>query len=312
MSITLHSIVEAARTIRPYIRQTPVMEVDPKDFGCDWGGRLTLKLEGFQHSGSFKPRGAFTTLLTGGRETRDLVAVSGGNHGAAVGYAARALGLKATIFVPTYAPSAKVDKIRSYGAEVRLVGDEIADTIAAYETYRTEHDVADVHPYEAVGTITGQGTLGLEWAEQSPDMDAVLIAIGGGGLISGVAYAMQMGPAVIGVEPVEARCAFEARKAGAPVVSLPTSIARDSLGAPSIGQMNHEAISTHVDDLALVEDDAIRAAQKALWSQCGVAAELGASAALAAVMSGAVKPEPGSHVGVLICGSNVDLATIPR
>ena len=310
MTITMQSIIEAERAIRPYIRRTPVMEVDPKDFGCDWGGRLTLKLEGFQHAGSFKPRGAFTTLLTGGRETRDLVAVSGGNHGAAVGFAARALGLNATIFVPNFAPAAKVEKIRSYGADVRLVGDHIAETIAAYEAFRSENDVTDVHPYEAVGTITGQGTLGFEWAEQCPDMDAVLIAIGGGGLISGVAYAMQMGPAVIGVEPVDARCAYEARKAGAPVEMTPTSIARDSLGAPSIGRMNHDAIDAHVDDLALVEDDAIRAAQKALWSQCGIAAELGASAALGAVMSGAVRPEPGSHVGVLICGSNVDLTTI--
>lgn len=310
MTISLQSIIEAERVIRPYVRRTPVMEVDPKDFGCDWGGRLTLKLEGLQHAGSFKPRGAFTTLLTGGRERRDLVAVSGGNHGAAVGYAARALGLKATIFVPTFAPAAKVEKIKSYGAEVRLEGDVIADTIAAYEGFRSENDVADVHPYEAVGTITGQGTLGLEWAEQCPDMDAVLIAIGGGGLISGVAYALQMGPAVIGVEPVDARCAYEARKAGGPVEMTPTSIARDSLGAPSIGRMNYDAIEAHVDDLALVEDDAIRAAQKALWGQCGIAAELGASAALAAVMSGAVRPEPGSHVGVLICGSNVDLTTI--
>lgn len=310
MTITMHAIIEAERAIRPYVRRTPVMEVDPKDFGVDWGGRLTLKLEGLQHAGSFKPRGAFTTLLANGRETRDLVAVSGGNHGAAVGFAAKSLGLKATIFVPTFAPAAKVEKIKSYGAEVRLVGDKIADTIAAYEAFRSENDVADVHPYEAVGTITGQATLGLEWVEQSPDMDAVLIAIGGGGLISGVAYAMQMGPSVIGVEPKEARCAFEARKAGQPVEMLPTSIARDSLGAPSIGQMNHDAIETHVDDLALVEDEAIRAAQKALWSQCGIAAELGASAALAALMDGAVKPEPGSHVGVLVCGSNVDLATI--
>ncbi len=310
MNISLHSIIEAERAIRPYVRRTPVMEVDPKDFGCDWGGRLTLKLEGLQHAGSFKPRGAFTTLLTGGRETRDLVAVSGGNHGAAVGYAAQALGLRATIFVPNFAPAPKVEKIKSYGAEVRLVGDKIADTMAAYEAFRNENDVADVHPYEAVGTITGQGTLGLEWAEQCPDMDAVLIAIGGGGLISGVAYAMQMGPSVIGVEPRDASCAFEARKAGAPVEMTPTSIARDSLGAPSIGQMNHEAIEEHVDCIALVEDDAIRAAQAALWRQCGVAAELGGATSLAALMSGAVRPEPGSHVGALICGSNVDLKTI--
>ena len=228
MTISLHSIIEAEGVIRPYIRRTPVMEVDPKDFGCDWGGRLTLKLEGFQHAGSFKPRGAFTTLLANGRETRDLVAVSGGNHGAAVGFAARALGLNATIFVPNFAPEAKVEKIKSYGADVRLVGDQIAETIAAYEAFRSENEVADIHPYEAAGTITGQGTLGLEWAAQCPDLDAVLIAIGGGGLISGVAAAMQAGPSVIGVEPKGARCAYEARKSGAPVDFAPESVAADS------------------------------------------------------------------------------------
>lgn len=310
MTISLQSIIEADRAIRPYIRRTPVMEVDPKDFDCDWGGRLTLKLEGQQHAGSFKPRGAFTTLLTGGRETRDMVAFSGGNHGAAVAFAARTLGLKATVFAPTYAPAYKVAKMESYGAEVRLIGDVITETQAAYHAYRSENDVADAHPYDGIGTITGQGTLGLEWAEQCPDMDAVLVAIGGGGLISGVATAMQMGPSVIGVEPRDARCAYEARKAGGPVEMLPTSIARDSLGAPSIGALNHEAIEAFVDEIALVEDDAIRAAQKTLWSQCGVAAELGAATSLAALMSGAVRPEPGSHVGVLICGSNVDLTSI--
>ena len=310
MTISLQSIIEADRAIRPYIRRTPVMEVDPKEFGMDWGGRLTLKLEGFQHAGSFKPRGAFTTLLTGSRDTRPLVAVSGGNHGAAVAYAAKTLGLEATIFVPNFAPEAKVAKIKSFGADVRLVGYKIADTMAAYDDFRTKNEVADIHPYDAVGTITGQGTLGMEWMEQCPDMDAVLIAIGGGGLISGVAYAMQMGPSVIGVEPKDARCAYEARRSGAPVEMIPTSIARDSLGAPSIGQMNHDAMEEHVDEIALVEDDAIREAQKALWSQCGVAAELGASTSLAALISGAVKPEPGSHVGVLVCGSNVDLTTI--
>ncbi|MEM7268074.1 MAG: serine/threonine dehydratase [Pseudomonadota bacterium] len=310
MTISIHSIVEAHRAIKSYVRQTPVMEVDPKDFGMDWGGRLTLKLEGFQHAGSFKPRGAFTSLLTPQRETRPLVAVSGGNHGAAVGYAAKALGLEATIFVPAFSPQAKVDRIRSYGAEVVQIGDKIAETIAAYDAYRAENDVRDVHPYEAVGTITGQGTLGLEWMEQTQDMDAVLVAIGGGGLISGVALAMQMGPAVIGVEPKDARCAYEARREGGPVEMIPTSIARDSLGAPSIGQLNHEIMDNHVEEIALVEDEAISTAQSALWSKCGVAAELGASTALAALMSGAVIPEPGSHMGVLVCGANVDPSTL--
>ncbi|MEO0360377.1 MAG: serine/threonine dehydratase [Pseudomonadota bacterium] len=314
MTVTLRDIVAAESAIRPHIRTTPVMEVDPRDFGMESfaasGGRLTLKLECMQHAGSFKPRGAFTSLLTPVRETRPVVAVSGGNHGAAVAYAARSLGLDATVFVPEYAPAKKVEKIRSYGAEARVVGAEIAETFAAYDAYVAETGARDVHPYAAETTVAGQGTVGLEWSAQSPDLDVVLVAIGGGGLIAGVAAAMQTGPSVVGVEPEGARCGYEARKAGAPVDFTPKSIAADSLGAPSLGQLNHDMIDAHVDELVLVADDAIREAQSALWRICGVAAELGGATSLAALLSGAVTPEPGAHVGVLICGANVDLSTI--
>lgn len=310
MTVTMSDIIDAERTVRPWIRATPVMEVDPRDFGLDWGGRLSLKLEGLQHAGSFKPRGAFASLLTPQKEVRDVVAVSGGNHGAAVAYAAEKLGLKATIFVPEYAPKKKIDKIRSYGAAVRVTGAHIRDTIAAYEAFRDQTGARDLHPYDAPLTIAGQGTLGLEWAAQSPDLDVVLVAIGGGGLISGVAAAMQAGPDVIGVEPEGARCAYEARAQGAPVEFTPDSVAADSLGAPSIGAMNHEMIDDYVDELVLVKDDAIREAQSALWNRCGIAAEAGASTALAALMSGAVRAEAGAHVGVLVCGSNVDPVTL--
>lgn len=310
MTVTLRDIIAAETTIRPYIRLTPVMEVDPRDFGIDWKGRITLKLEGFQHSGSFKARGAFASLLIPQRETREIVAFSGGNHGAAVGHAAKALGLNATVFVPEYAPETKVAKIRACGADARIQGATVQETIAAYEACLAETGGRDVHPYAAPLTIAGQGTLGIEWASQCPDLDAVLIAIGGGGLISGVATAMQAGPSVIGVEPVGARCAFEARKAGHPVEHAPKSVAADSLGAPAIGSLNHELIDDHVDELILVEDEAITAAQQALWSVCGIVSEPGGAATLAALMSGAVTPEPGAHVGVLVCGSNVDPATI--
>ena len=273
MTVTLRDIVAAESVVRPHIRATPVLEVDPREFGCDWKGRLTLKLEGHQHSSSFKPRGAFASLLTPKTETRPVVAVSGGNHGAAVAYASARLGLPATIFVPDYAPARKVEKIRSYGAEVRVVGAQIRDTIAAYDAYRAETGARDLHPYDAFLTIAGQGTLGLEWASQCPDLDAVLVAIGGGGLISGVATAMQAGPTVIGVEPEGARCAYEARAQGGPVDFTPDSIAADSLGAPSIGKLNHDLISDHVDQLLVVSDESIRDAQRALWRLCGVAAE---------------------------------------
>ncbi|MEX2521090.1 MAG: serine/threonine dehydratase [Paracoccaceae bacterium] len=309
-TVTIADIIAAEATIRPYIRRTPVMEVSPADFGLAWKGRLTLKFECFQHSGSFKARGAFNTLLNPAGDTRPVAAVSGGNHGAAVAYAASVLGREATIFVPEYAPARKIERIRSYGLGVEITGITFAETAAAYQAYLEETGARDVHPFNAPLTVAGQGTVGLEWESQAPDMDAVLVAIGGGGLISGVGVAMAAGPAVIGVEPVHASCAYAAREAGEPVQQTPTSYAKDSLGAPALGDLTFRLIEEHVDSLALVEDDAIRAAQAMLWKVCGVAAEPGAACSLAGLISGAVTPEPGAHIGVLVCGANFDPATL--
>lgn len=309
MTVAITDILEAEARIRGHVRRTPVMEVDPVDFGLAWTGRLTLKFECFQHTGSFKPRGAFNTLISD-PTGRPAVAVSGGNHGAAVAYAASKLGREATIFVPEFAPKRKVEKIRSYGLGLQITGIEIAETMAAYRAYLEETGALDVHPYDAPGTVAGQGTVGLEWREQAADMDAVLVAIGGGGLISGVAVAMQNGPEVIGVEPTGAACASAARRAGEPVQAIPTSYAKDSLGAPALGPLTFALIEAHVDQLVTVEDDAIRAAQAALWRVCGVAAEPGGATALAALLTGAVTPEPGAHLGVLVCGANFDPATL--
>lgn len=312
MTVTLSDIVQAGRMIRSHVRRTPTMEVDPADFGLAWRGRLTLKLECLQHTGSFKVRGAFASLLAAGAEgDRPVAAVSGGNHGAAVAFAARALDRRAVVFAPEYAPRAKVEKIRDCGAELRLVGASFAETVAAYDAFVAETGACGVHPFDAPATVAGQGTLGLEWAEQRPDLDAVLVAIGGGGLISGVAAAMAAGPAVVGVEPVGASCAFEARRAGRPVATVPVSMAKDSLGAPALGALTHEMIEAHVDDLALVEDEAIREAQALLWRRCSIAAEPGGACALAALISGAATPEPGAHLGVLVCGANFDPGTLP-
>ncbi len=311
MAVTMQDIVEAGALIRRYVRRTPVMEVNPADFGLAWRGRLTFKFECFQHTGSFKPRGAFMNLLSDPDPKRPVAAISGGNHGAAVAFAASALGREATIFVPDYAPKRKTDKIMSYGLPLEITGATFIETMAAFHAYLAETGALEVHPYNGVGTLAGQGTVGLEWAEQAPDMDAVLVAIGGGGLISGIATALQGGPEVIGVEPVNAACAFAARKAGEPVEQTPTSFAKDSLGAPALSPMTFEAIEAHVGLLATVEDDAIREAQGALWRVCNVAAEPGGATALAALLSGAVRPEPGAHVGVLVCGANFDPATLP-
>lgn len=310
MTVTLSDIVAAESKIRPYIRRTPVIEIDPADFGLTWRGRLTLKLECMQHTGSFKVRGAFASLLDPPGDTRPAAAVSGGNHGAAVAFAARALDREATIFVPEFSPPEKIAKIREHARDLRVTGASIAEAMEAYEAHVEETGALAVHPYDAPQTVAGQGTVALEWAEQTPGMDAVLIAIGGGGLISGVGCAMEAGPKVIGVEPFGAACAHAARSAGRPVEVTPTSFAKDSLGAPALGALTHEMIAAHVADLVLVEDDAIREAQALLWRVCSVAAEPGGACALAALVSGAVTPAPGAHIGVLICGANFDPAAL--
>lgn len=311
MDLTRHDILEAEALIRPHVRRTPVMEVDPADFGLGWRGRISLKFECFQHTGSFKPRGAFANLLSDRAPGRPVVAVSGGNHGAAVAYAAAKLGREATIFVPEYAPKRKIERIKSYGLGLEITGATIAETMAAYRAYVVETGALDVHPYDGKATLAGQGTVGLEWTAQAPGLDSVLVAIGGGGLISGIAVALAGGPAVIGVEPSGAACALAARRAGEPVEAVPTSFAKDSLGAPALSPMTHAVISAHVGALATVEDDDIRAAQAALWRICGVAAEPGGATALAALLSGAVRPAEGAHVGVLVCGANFDPGTLP-
>jgi threonine dehydratase len=186
MSVTIRDIIEAERVIRPYIRTTPVMEVDPADFGMSWRGRMTLKLECMQHAGSFKPRGAFASLLTPERETRPIAAASGGNHGAAVAHAAKTLGLEATIFVPEISSPAKIAKIRATGCDLRIGGANYAEALAACQAFQAESGARDIHAYDAHLTVAGQGTLGIEWASQCHDLTHVLIAIGGGGLISGV------------------------------------------------------------------------------------------------------------------------------
>lgn len=310
MSVTIRDIIEAERTIRPYIRTTPVMEVDPADFGIAWRGRLTLKLECMQHAGSFKPRGAFASLLTPERETRPIAAASGGNHGAAVAYAAKTLGLEATIFVPEISSPTKIAKIRATGCDLRVGGANYAEALAACQAFQAETGARDIHAYDAPLTVAGQGTLGLEWASQCHDLTHVLIAIGGGGLISGVSAAFYAGPSVIGVEPVGSKAAHAARLAGSPVKVDVQSVAADSLGASSIGTINHDMIESHVDELVLVEDDAIRAAQQALWKTCGIASEPGGAASLAALMSGRFRPPQNAHVGVLVCGANVDPSTL--
>ena len=288
--------------IRPYVRVTPVVEVRGGDFGLgDFS--ITLKLELFQHSGSFKARGAFTNLLTREIPAAGVVAASGGNHGAAVAYAAMRLGVPAKIFVPTVSSPAKVERIRAYGADLAIVGDRYADALAASEAWAARTGALAVHAYDQLETLLGQGTLGMELAGQAA-LDTVLVSVGGGGLLGGVAawYAGKI--KVIGVEPESAPTLTEALKAGRPVDAPAGGIAADSLAPRKVGELMFPIARAHVATVLLVSDAAIRRAQDALWSAVRIVAEPGGAAAFAALLGGAYAPAAGERVGVIVSGGN--------
>lgn len=297
------SDVEAAwRRIAPHIRRTPVIEAEAGLFGQ--AEPASLKLELFQHGGSFKPRGAFNNLLSRDVPAAGVAAASGGNHGIAVAHAARALGHKARIFVPEISPRMKVAAIEARGATAVVGGKLYSDARNACDAYVAETGAMAVHAFDTWETMAGQGTVALEWLEQTPDLDTVLIAVGGGGLIGGMARAFDGRVQVVGVEPEGSRCLHAALAAGRPVEVAINSIAADSLGANQCGDRVFEVAQRFVDHVALVPDAAIRAAQLALWSAMRITAEAGGAAALAALASGAYKPTKGERVGVLVCGAN--------
>jgi len=280
-----------------------VVEVDGGDFGLD-GIRLILKLELLQHTGSFKARGAFTNLLRRQVPAAGVVAASGGNHGAAVAYAAMRLGKPARIFVPTVASPAKLERIRGYGADLVVTGDRYADALAAGEEWAAQSGALPVHAYEQVETLLGQGTVGLEFEEQDPRLDAVLVAVGGGGLIGGIAAWYGGRTKVVGVEPELAPTLFRALAAGHPVDSPAGGIAADSLAPRRVGEIMFPIAQASVSGVVLVTDEAIAAAQAALWRVLRVVAEPGGAAAMAAVLSGRYQASRGERVGVLVCGAN--------
>ena len=289
--------------IRPYLRRTPTLAVSPAEFGAA-GASLVFKLEYLQHSGSFKARGAFANLLTHPVPEAGVVAASGGNHGAAVAYAAQALGIPATIFVPTIASPAKLARIRSFGAELVVTGDLYADALAASEAHIARLGGLAVHAYDSPETLLGQGTLGLELEEQDPALDTVLVAVGGGGLIGGVASWYERSVRIVGVEPDTAPTLERALAAGAPVDAPAGGIAADSLAPRRVGQLPFAVAQDFVDRVVLVPDEAIRLAQMQLWETCRIVTEPGGAAALAALTSGRYQPEAGERVGVILCGAN--------
>jgi threonine dehydratase len=294
--------------IRGHVRVTPIVEASGADFGLA-AGPLVFKLEQLQHSGSFKARGAFASLLLRTIPAAGVVAASGGNHGAAVAYAAMRLGVRARIFVPTVSSPAKIQRIRDYGADLVVVGERYADALAASEACVRESGAAPVHAYDQPHTLLGQGTLARELATQAPQIDTLLVAVGGAGLIGGVAAWYAGSVRVVGVEPEGAPTLSDALAAGRPVDAAAGGIAADSLAPRRVGALAFPIAQRHVERVVLVTDDAIRQAQQALWSVLRVVAEPGAAAPFAALLSGAYRPAAGERVGVVISGGNTTAVT---
>ena len=303
MTLDRDAIRATAVRIAAHVRRTPTITVDGADFGIP-EVRLVFKLEFLQHAGSFKSRGAFNQMLTRAIPPVGVVAASGGNHGAAVAYAAMKTGHPATIFVPEVASPAKMDQIRGYGAHLEVGGDRYADALAASEKWIEKSGALAIHAYDQVETLRGQGTVGLEYEEQAPDLDALLVGVGGGGLISGIAAWYAGTIPIIGVEPELAPTLTRALEAGKPVDAPAGGIAADSLAPRRVGQLVFPIAQRYVTRTALVTDDAIRESQRMLWKTLRIVAEPGGAAALAALLSGAWKAKPGETVGVLLCGAN--------
>ncbi|TMQ21537.1 MAG: threonine/serine dehydratase [Candidatus Rokuibacteriota bacterium] len=303
MTVDRATVEKTYETIRPHLRLTPVVEVTGADLGLA-AFPLTLKLESLQHSGSFKARGAFANLLLRTLPAAGVVAASGGNHGAAVAYAAMRLGVPARIFVPTVSSPAKIARIRGYGAGLVVGGDRYADALAASETWARESGALPVHAFDQLETLLGQATVGLELERQQPRLDTLLVPVGGGGLIGGIAAWCAGRMKVIGVEPEAAPTLFEALRAGRPVDAPAGGIAADSLAPRRVGEAMFPIARAHVERVALVSDDAIRDGQASLWESLRVVAEPGGAAGVAALLAGAYAPVAGERVGVVISGGN--------
>jgi threonine dehydratase len=284
------------------------MEIDGTDLGLD-SQRLCLKLELFQHSGSFKARGAFTNLLARKVPAAGVVAASGGNHGAAVAYAAMRLGVPAKIFVPTVSSPAKVQRIREYGADLVVQGDRYADALAASEAWAGESGAMPVHAFDQYETMLGQGTLGMELSEQAPEIDTLLVSVGGGGLIAGIAAWYGGRIKVVGVEPFASPTLTKAFEAGRPVDAEAGGLAADSLAPRRVGDQVFPLAKAYVHGTVLVTDEAIGRAQEALWRSLRVVAEPGGAAAFSALTSGAYQALAGERVGVIISGGNTTAVT---
>jgi len=305
-------IEAAAARIASRVRHTPLLRLRDDELGL--GYPITLKLELLQHAGSFKPRGAFNRILAaqeaGELPTAGVIAASGGNHGAAVAFVARALGLPAEIFVPELTPPAKRARIESFGARLVRTGATYAEALQASRARAAETGAMEVHAYDHPMVLAGQGTTAREFEADAPDLTHVLVAAGGGGLIGGMAAWYSSRVKLISVEPAACPALHDALASGHPVEAPVGGVAADSLGARQVGALMFPIAAVHVSEAVLVSDDAIRAAQRLLWDRVRLVAEPGGATALAALTSAAWTPPPGARVGVLVCGSNTDPGSV--
>ncbi|MGA8222053.1 MAG: threonine/serine dehydratase [Candidatus Acidiferrales bacterium] len=311
IAINREEIAETANLIRPLVRRTPIVEAEGGDFGLD-SIALVLKLESLQHSGSFKARGACANLMMREVPRAGVVAATGGNHGAAVAYAARRLRKPARIFAPTVASPSKIDLIRSYGAELVIEGERYADALAASEKWAAASGALRIHAFDQPETLLGQGTVGLEFEEQDGKLDTLLVAVGGGGLIGGIASWYQGRIKIVGVEPELAPTLAHALTAGKPVDAPAGGIAADSLAPKRVGELMFPIAQKFVDRVVLVTEEAIEKAQQALWDKMRIVAEPGGAAAFAALLSGQYVAKRGERVGVLVCGGNTTAVEFKR
>ena len=310
LDVTRFDVENASDLLGTWIRRTPVEELERNVFGVQ--GRIALKLELLQHTGSFKARGAFNRMHTADIDEIGVLAASGGNFGLAVAYAANRLGHPAEIFVPSTSTPLKVRRIRSYGATVHVIDGYYADAFAACEERAFDTGAAFLHPYDQPAVVAGQGTLALELADQLPRLDTVIAAVGGGGLIGGLAAWFASDVRVIGVETDRCPTMTAALAAGEPVDVEVGGIAADSLGAGRAGMIGLAIVRRHVERVVLVSDDDAERARRLLWEECRVAAEPGAATPLAALLSGAYTPQADERVALVVSGGNADPADLSQ
>jgi len=294
-----------------FLRQTPLWKLPASAFGIEVPGvELWLKLEHMQVSGSFKARGMMNRLLANDIPASGVVVASGGNAGIATAAAAKALGVRCQVFLPGVSPEAKRARLRALGAEVIVVGELYPDALAACLARQKETGALLTHAYDQPEVVAGAGTLGVEIEAEGGLPDSVLVSVGGGGLIGGLSGWFQKRARVVALEPEKAPTLFRTREAGEPVDVDVGGIAADSLGARRIGAISWEITQKYVQDALLLSDESIRAAQQWLWKELKLAVEPAAALPLAALQTGAYLPREGEKVCLIVCGANVDPATV--